>query len=109
MNSKADILSRQPGHDQGEDDNDDIVLLDYQHFRRLHLRAVRGFKDELTPRILKALEEQGREKADQVEGWTQDDKGLWEYQGRIYIPCDDALRQEILRRNHDAPIAGHPG
>src|ERR1700722_139171 len=108
-NSKADILSRHPGHDQGEDDNDDIILLDYQHFRRLHLRAVRGFKDELTPRILKALEEQGREKADQVEGWTQDDKGLWEYQGRIYIPCDNALRQEILRKNHDAPIAGHTG
>jgi len=78
---KSGFLSRHPGHNQGEDDNDNIVLLNYQHFRCLHLRAVRGFKDKLTTQILKALKEQGREKADQVEGWTQDDKGLWEYQG----------------------------
>jgi RNase H-like domain found in reverse transcriptase len=27
-NSKADILSRRPGHDKGVNDNDDVTLLD---------------------------------------------------------------------------------
>ncbi|KAH0604570.1 uncharacterized protein H6S33_006947 [Morchella sextelata] len=35
--------------------------------------------------------------------------GLLYYQGLLYIPDDAAIKLEILRTNHDAPSAGHPG
>ncbi|QRV84489.1 Retrotransposable element Tf2 protein [Ceratobasidium sp. AG-Ba] len=36
-------------------------------------------------------------------------RGVLEYDGKIYIPDDRDLRIEILQRFHDSPIAGHQG
>jgi hypothetical protein len=41
--------------------------------------------------------------------WTIDHDGLMRYQGKAYVPPEGALRMEILRRNHDDPLAGHFG
>jgi hypothetical protein len=35
--------------------------------------------------------------------------GLMLFEGRVYIPPDPKIRQEILHDAHDAPVAGHPG
>ncbi|CEL63538.1 hypothetical protein RSOLAG1IB_10839 [Rhizoctonia solani AG-1 IB] len=35
--------------------------------------------------------------------------GLLFYQGRILVPNDNELREELLRIFHDSPMAGHPG
>ncbi len=35
LNKKADLLSRHDDHDQGKEDNDDIVILQPAHFRAL--------------------------------------------------------------------------
>jgi RNase H-like domain found in reverse transcriptase/Integrase zinc binding domain len=35
--------------------------------------------------------------------------GLWYTEGRLLIPDDDALKEEILRELHDAPAGGHFG
>ena len=45
QNSKADILSRRPGFDQGENDNDDTILLDPLFFCQLYIQQTNGFND----------------------------------------------------------------
>ncbi len=42
-----------------------------------------------------------------AEGWTYTD--LLRYQGKAYVPKDEALRQEILKINHDDPLSSHFG
>ena len=37
-NTKADILSRQAGHPQGENDNENVTLLKEQLFRKIEIR-----------------------------------------------------------------------
>ena len=36
-----------------------------------------------------------------------DEDGLLRRDGRVYVPRSEPLRQELLRRNHDDPVAGH--
>src|SRR6202012_2665409 len=36
------------------------------------------------------------------------DEHLW-YQGKIWIPNDEELRTNLIRKNHDDPLAGHGG
>lgn len=43
-----------------------------------------------------------------AEGWSREG-GLILWRGRIYVPPDRALREEIIRLHHDTPTAGHPG
>ena len=38
-----------------------------------------------------------------------DPEELLRHQGKVYIPRCAALREELLRRNHDDPVAGHYG
>lgn len=40
--------------------------------------------------------------------WTIKDS-LLRYKGRVYVPNEPGLRQELLRLFHDAPTAGHQG
>src|SRR3954466_610655 len=42
------------------------------------------------------------------EEWTEND-GLVTWKGRIYVPLSPSLRMEIIKLNHDHPLAGHPG
>jgi hypothetical protein len=35
--------------------------------------------------------------------------GLLLFEGRVYIPPDPKIRQEVLHNAHDVPVAGHPG
>ncbi len=35
LNKKADLLSQRDDHDQGKGDNDDVVVLQAEHFRAL--------------------------------------------------------------------------
>ena len=41
--------------------------------------------------------------------WTEDSKSLLRYQGAAYVPPDGAVRDEIMKINHDDPTAGHYG
>ena len=41
--------------------------------------------------------------------WKVDPKGLLRYNGAVYVPNDQAIRQEIMRTNHDDPHGGHFG
>jgi hypothetical protein len=43
-----------------------------------------------------------------VKDWVLRE-GLLMYQGKIFVPQDDTIRNLILESRHDAPAAGHPG
>lgn len=41
--------------------------------------------------------------------WRKDEDGLLRRKGRLYIPCEESFRAELLRKCHDDPMAGHYG
>src|ERR1700709_906546 len=59
--------------------------------------------------IRKALEEGTKEMKGVALGRCQWEEGSMRYQGKIWIPEDDKLRTDIIRRNHDSMSAGHGG
>jgi hypothetical protein len=54
----------------------------------------------------KTAESTGSNREAQV--WRVDNEVL-RYKGRLYVPDEPALRQEILLQHHDTPMAGHFG
>ena len=43
-----------------------------------------------------------------LEDWNLED-GIILYRGQIYVPRNDTLRPEIVKRYHDHIATGHPG
>lgn len=43
------------------------------------------------------------------QAWALDSEGLLRHSSRLYIPGDEALREELISRCHDDPLAGHFG
>ena len=41
--------------------------------------------------------------------WRVDESKVLRHKGRIYIPPEESIRQEIIRQCHDHPMAGHFG
>ena len=41
--------------------------------------------------------------------WSIDDIGLLRWNKKVFVPEDEAVRQELLRAHHDDPLAGHFG
>lgn len=112
-NLHADLLSRCPDHERGEEDNQDVVLLKPEHFRRLVIIASAeedppGFLE----RIRRCFMNQDQVVQDRLknkeEDWDEVDR-IIEWKGRIYMPIDSKLREDIIREHHDSCLAGHPG
>jgi hypothetical protein len=95
--------------DKGENDNEDVILLKENHFRSLQIRALVEWNPALDEQIFDTLAWECRERLDEFKGWTKNDQELWEYQGRLYVPRDVRLRQQILAAHHNSLVAGHPG
>jgi RNase H-like domain found in reverse transcriptase/Reverse transcriptase (RNA-dependent DNA polymerase)/Integrase zinc binding domain len=111
-NVKPDILSRRPDLERGENDNENVILLKPEHFRRqefifqsldddflTRIRASSGAKDRIVERALA-----GNEKS-----WQEHEDGVVTWQERIYVPRNKRLREDIIREHHDSVAAGHPG
>ena len=57
-----------------------------------------------------ALGQKGPEpKAGRKKPWSTDAHGFLRYKGSIYVPGQAALREELIKRHHDDPLAGHFG
>jgi transposase InsO family protein len=65
--------------------------------------------DALAKGIRRALEAGRRWTGAEKGDWTINRRGLLERDEKIYIPPDEAMRQELLRIHHDDPLAGHQG
>jgi hypothetical protein len=96
-NGRADALSRLPNYNQGEDDNEDVVVLPENLFVRLSLTEDEEPQDEGTlrpwvdPHNLREID------------------GVWWKEGRRVVTGDLAYRRKVVHDHHDLPAYGHPG
>jgi hypothetical protein len=118
LHTSADLLSRPPGVDRGETDNQDITLLHPDAF--VGLTTTEDPKDKwwgLEQQIGEAQRKYPAEIMQWIKchratkGHSHNSRDLkhWHVQGKIAVPPDDTLKKEILRRFHDLEIRGHPG
>jgi len=105
-NCRADALSRRPDYNQGEEDNQDVILLPEALFRAL---LEEGSGETLLNQIAKVQRRnQALKMLRKGLDWSLT-QGIVRRQQKIFIPNDEELKEEILWAHHDAPIAGHPG
>ena len=116
MNIKADILSRKEQVNTKED-NKDVQLLKDEMWTRKTIdkitmlgRKVITEESDIVKKIWKNnIREkeitQALEKKDEL-AWEEDRMAYME--GRIYVPNNKKLREEILKEHHDPADIGHP-
>ncbi len=109
-NKKADLLSRRADHEQGKEDNDEVIVLKPEHFRALVMPTI----EEVHTKIKQATLDHHRWDKSVSASLNHDrglklDNGLIYYDHRIYIPQDHVLRGEIIAVSHDHIMVGHPG
>ena len=122
--AKPDALSRRVDHKQGEEDNQNQVLLSPDLFHvnanttatgaqlvpgegDVFLDRVRNCADQ-DEKVMKALKELGISGNLRGEEWSEE-SGLVLYRDKVYVPLDPKLRHDIVKAHHDTPLAGHPG
>jgi hypothetical protein len=96
-NRRADALSRLPNYNQGEDDNEDVVVLPENLFVRLSLTEDEEPQDEKTLRPW--VDPHNLREVD----------GVWWKEGRRVVTGDLAYRRKVVHDHHDLPAYGHPG
>ena len=95
-NRQADVLSRQPDFDQGEGDNEGVVVL----------------PDALFARSARPEEEEQNE--DVIGSWVDSHQlkkinGIWQKNGRTVVTAKSPYTKQLIHDHHDLPIHGHPG
>jgi hypothetical protein len=90
QNVRADALSRRPDYDEGENDNENVTILPEHLFRAL------VDADQTLMEMIESSQRKNRSK-DKVglNGFLLNSKGLVENCGRIFIPYDIELIEEI--------------
>lgn len=108
LNSKADVLARWADHERGQNDNQDVTVLQETWFWNLEIANI---NEDLIGKI-KSHKKWDQEVMEAIregkEEWTKKDR-LVTWKDWIYIPLNPGLRSEIIRLNHDHPLARHPG
>ncbi len=109
-NKKADLLSRRTDHEQGKENNDEVIVLKPEHFRALVMPTI----EEVHTKIKQATLDHHQWDKNVSASLNHDrgmklDDGLIYYNHRIYVPQDHALQGEIIAASHDHITAGHPG
>ena len=114
--SAPDALSRRPDFIPKEDtDNEGVTLLPETLFVRLidvklHKKIARSTKND--PQVLNALHASENETPtrfwSRLSDWKYDAEILT-YQGRVFLPDKENIRQDVVKLHHDHQTAGHPG
>src|ERR1700716_4291714 len=118
----ADGPSRPPDYAEDATEVEDGAIFPKSAFRCLAIMAVRRQhtpQEDLRQRLIQALAKnkvanEHKQEVDQQTTvavrqhklWSWDDSLLL-FDNLIYVPDDDALRLELMRMHHDAPLAGH--
>jgi hypothetical protein len=120
---QADALSRF-SKDQVSDkeDNRQVQVLKPEHFIRAAKAHFVPEVDSLGDRIrwaslreaeviegLKSIDKTAPKALTNDTAMWEEDDGFVYYKGRLYIPNDRKLRQDVVKSCHDAILAGHPG
>ena len=111
-----DALLRRPDLIPKENnDNKQITLLPESLFVNTIDLAIAdkiAKSSEKDPVILKTLQAMDEDLPTQFRSRLSDwsyDTGILSYQGRIYIPNQDNLQLDLVKKFHDHQTAGHPG
>ena len=116
-NTKADILSRKDQVDTKED-NKDVQLLKDEMWTRKSTSKIKVFderkridKSDIIKKIRKnnTREKEVVQALKREDGSTEEEDEVVYMEGRIYIPNNKDLKEEILREHYDPADVGHPG
>jgi len=116
-NTKADILSRKDQVDTKED-NKDVQLLKDEMWTRKSTSKIKVFDkrkrvDESD--IIKKIRKNNTREKEIIQAIKKEDELAWEedevvyMEGRVYVPNNKDLKEEILREHHNPADVGHPG
>ena len=116
-NTKADILSRKEQVDTKEDNKDVQILKDKIWTRKMTAKITMLERKMVTEEsnIVKTIQKNNtREKEitkilEKNNGMAWEEDGVAYMEGRIYVPNNKELREEILKENYDLADIGHPG
>ena len=116
-NMKADILSRKDQVNTKED-NKDVQLLKDKLWQRRTMAEVIIMKENKTreeSKTLKKIRRNATREKEVVQALKRNDSLTWEedrvvyMEGRVYVPNNKKIKEEILKENHDLVDVGHPG
>ena len=116
-NTKADILSRKDQVNTRED-NKDVQLLKDKLWQRKTTAEVAIMKENKTreeSKILKEIRRNTTRENEVVQALERRDGLTWKedkvvyMEGRIYVPNNRKIKEEILKENHESVDVGHPG
>jgi hypothetical protein len=97
-NRRADALSRRPDYDQGQNDNQDVMVLPEQVFAR----------------AMEVLDDHTKHNENTLKAWVdplqlKKHQGIWYKDGRRVVTSDITAKRRLIQSHHDNPIYGHPG
>ena len=116
-NTKADILSRKDQVDTKED-NKDVQLLKDEMWSRKIVGKIRVFDNRKVVEetdIIKRIKKNRTREKEVLQALQKGDGSAWKedevayMEGRIYVPNNKDIKEEILREHHDPADVGHPG
>ena len=114
---KADILSRKDQVNTKED-NKDVQLLKDKLWQQRTMAEVIIMKENKTreeSKTLKEIRRNATREKEVVQALKRNDSLTWEedrvvyMEGRVYVPNNKKIKEEILKENHDLVDVGHPG
>ena len=116
-NTKADILSRKDQVNTKED-NKDIQLLKKGLWSKRMIAEItmigrKTMAEECN--VIKEIQKNSTREKEVVQALEKQDELTWKedgvvsMEGRIYVPNNKRIREEILRENHDLVDVGHLG
>ena len=115
-NTKADILSRKDQVNTKED-NKDVQLLKDKLWQQRMTAEITMFKRKTTREegdIIKEIRKNTTREKEVVQALKKEDRLTWKedgvvyIKGRIYVPNNKKIKEEILKENHDSVDVGHP-
>ena len=117
INTKADILSRKEQVNTKED-NKDVQLLKkelWQWRATAEITIIKRKTRVEEDNILKEIRRNTTRKKEVIQALKKEDSLTWEedrvvyMEGRIYVPNNKKIQEEILKKNHDSVDIEHPG
>jgi len=114
---KADILSRKEQVNTKEDNKDVQLLKNEIWTRKTTVKITMLERKVMTEEsnIVKKIRKNNTREKEIIQALEKKDRLVWEedgmayMEGRIYVPNNKKLREEILRKHHDPVDIGHPG
>ena len=116
-NMKADILSWKKQVDTKKD-NKDVQLLKEELWQQSTMAEITMIKRKTIVKesnILKEIKRNTTREKKVVQALKKEDGLTWEedgvvyIEGRIYVPNNKKIREDILKENHDSVDVGHLG